>query len=134
MLLQAEKLDVSRQINVGDKISVATVTREREHLVDEVLQNETVEVTHVAIGREIIEAPEITQDGDLTIIPVVEEVVVVTRKLILKEEIHLKRVRTSARHQETVVLRAQEAVVTREAPPGQPGPTQQLEPEQETNR
>ncbi len=133
MLLQAEKLDVVRQINIGDKITVATVTREREHVVDEVLRNETVEIARVAINREVTVAPEIVQDGDLTIIPVIEEVVVVTRKLILKEEIHLKRVRTAARHQETVVLRAQEAVVTREAPPGQPNPAEQFEPKQESN-
>ena len=131
MLLQAETLDVSRQINIGDKIKVETVTREHQHVVDEALQQETVEVTRVAIGREVATAPDIVQDGDLTIIPVVEEVVVVTRKLILKEEIHLKRVRTSTRHQENVMLRAQEAIVTREAPLGQLTSTEPFEPSQE---
>jgi hypothetical protein len=40
---------------------------------------------------------------------------VVERRLMLKEEIHIKRVRTTERHQEKVTLRSQEAVVTRSA-------------------
>jgi hypothetical protein len=39
--------------------------------------------------------------------------VVVERRLMLKEELHIKRVRTTEQHQETVMLRRQEAVVTR---------------------
>ena len=45
--------------------------------------------------------------------PVVEEVVVVERRLLLAEEIHVRRVRTTRQHVETVQLRRQEALVTR---------------------
>ena len=45
--------------------------------------------------------------------PVVEEVVVVERKLLLREEVHIRRVRATKQHVETVQLRQQEAVVTR---------------------
>ena len=58
--------------------------------------------------------PSISQEGDTTIIPVVEEIVVVERRLVLKEEIRVRRVSTKEQHQETVVLREQEAVTTRE--------------------
>jgi len=49
--------------------------------------------------------PPISQEGDTTIIPVVEEIVVVERRLVLKEEVRIRRVRTKEQHQETVVLR-----------------------------
>jgi hypothetical protein len=39
--------------------------------------------------------------------------VVVERRLMLKEELHIKRVRTTEQHGESVILRRQEAVVTR---------------------
>jgi hypothetical protein len=47
---------------------------------------------------------------------VVEEIVVVERRLILKEEIHIRRLHVSERHQEAVILRKQEAVITRIEP------------------
>ena len=53
------------------------------------------------------------QEGDTTILPVVEETVVVERRLILTEEIHIRRLHVSERHQEAVILRKQEAVITR---------------------
>ena len=62
----------------------------------------------------------ISQEGDTTIIPVVEEIVVVERRLVLKEEVRIRRVSTTEQHQETVVLREQEAVITREEADSQP--------------
>jgi stress response protein YsnF len=49
----------------------------------------------------------------VTILSVVEEVVVVERRLVLKEEVHLRRVQTTERHVETVTLREQDITVTR---------------------
>jgi stress response protein YsnF len=60
--------------------------------------------------------PPVSHEGDITIIPVVEEIVVVERRLVLKEEVRVRRVSTKEQHQETVVLRQQEAVITREDP------------------
>jgi stress response protein YsnF len=57
--------------------------------------------------------PAIKEDGDLTIVPIVEETVVVERRLMLKEELHIRRVQTSERFQQTVKLRYQTAEVTR---------------------
>ena len=53
-------------------------------------------------------------DGDTVIIPVVEEVLVVEKRLVLKEEVRLKRVRTTEHLDEPVRLRVMEAVVERE--------------------
>ncbi len=54
----------------------------------------------LAIGRLVDAVPPVREEGDATLIPVVEEVVVEGR-LALKEEIHLRRVRTTQRHQKT---------------------------------
>lgn len=81
------------------------------------LVSETVEVTRVPIGREIAEAPVTRTEGDVTIIPVVEEVLVVEKRLVLREEIHLRRRSASERFSADVPLRRQTATVERNANP-----------------
>jgi stress response protein YsnF len=117
--LHAEVLTVSRRELAGTVVRVATVTREHEHVVDEVLSHERVEIEHVPIGRQVDAIPPIREEGNTTVLPVVEEVVVVERRLILKEEIRVTRVRSTEHHRESVMLRDQDAVITRT----EPGPT-----------
>lgn len=122
--LQAEEVTVSRRQVVGDVVRVATVTREHEHLVDEVLSHEHVEIRRVPIGREVDAIPPVREEGNSMVLPVVEEVVVIERRLILKEEIHVTRMRGTEHHRESVMLRAQDAVITRtEAEPDAVGNT-----------
>ncbi len=111
--LYDETIAVSRRQVEKALVRIATVTRTRDHLVDEQLTHERVEVERVPIGRVIEAVPPTREEGDTTIIPVVEEIVVVERRLVLKEEVRLRRVRVTERHRETVVLREQDAVITR---------------------
>jgi uncharacterized protein (TIGR02271 family) len=117
--LLAEELSVSKETVETGRVRVATRTREREALIDEDLARERVEIETVPIGSRIDAVPEARQEGDTTIIPIVEEVLVVERQLVLKEEVRIRRVRTTEHHKETVKLRYQEAVVTRH--PGDTG-------------
>jgi len=114
--LFAEELSVTKEKLESGRVHVATHTHEREALVEEDLARERVEIETIPIGRRINTVPEVRQEGDATIIPVVEEVLVVERQLVLKEEVHIRRIHTTERHQERVTLRHQEAVVTRHQP------------------
>jgi uncharacterized protein (TIGR02271 family) len=111
--LFAEDATVSREVLETGRVRVAKVTRTRDHHIDESLARTRFEVNRVPIGRLIDTMPPIKEDGDLTIVPIVEETVVVERRLMLKEEIHIRRVQTNERHQQTVKLRYQTAEVTR---------------------
>jgi stress response protein YsnF len=111
--LRAEELVISRRRLEGEAVRVATLTREREQQIDEELRHDRVEITRVPIGRRVESAPPVREEGDVTVMPVLEEIVVVERQLILKEEIHIRQLRTTKRHRETVVLREQDAVITR---------------------
>ncbi|PWC41439.1 DUF2382 domain-containing protein [Azospirillum sp. TSO22-1] len=116
--LHTEEVVVARRNTAGDTVRVAIVTREHERLVDEELTHERVEIDRVVVGRVVDAVPPIREDGDLTIIPVVEEevVVVVERRLVLREEIHMRRVRVTERHRETVTVRRQDAEISRVRP------------------
>jgi stress response protein YsnF len=113
--LHAEDLTVSKLQATG-LVQVRTVTREHESFVDETLNHERVQIERVPIGRQVEAIPPVRQEGDTTILSVVEETFVIVRRLILKEEVHVRRLHVSERHQEAVILRKQEAVITRIEP------------------
>ena len=111
--LYAEDLTVSKRQIEGDMVQVSTITRENESFVDETLNHTRVQIDRIPVGRQVDAVPPVRQEGDTTILPVVEESVIVERRLILKEEIHIRRLHVSERHQQAVILRKQEAVITR---------------------
>jgi uncharacterized protein (TIGR02271 family) len=111
--LLAEEIEVSRQVVETGRVQVARVTHEREQLIDELLTHQTVEIDRIPVGRQIDTMPTIREEGDIVVIPIVEEVLVIERRLLLKEEVRVRRVRSTERHQESVTLRHHEAVVTR---------------------
>jgi stress response protein YsnF len=113
--LHVEDISVDRRVTERN-VRVNIHTTSHEHLIDEALVQERVEIARVAINRPVDAVPPTREEGDTTVISVVEEVVVVERRLVLKEEIHLRRVRTTERHRETVTLREQHAVIERAAP------------------
>ena len=117
--LPVEEVSVSRREIKQANVQIALNTRTREQLIDEELTHVRVEIERFSIDQTVEAVPPIRQEGDITIIPVVEDIVVVERRLVLKEEVRVRRVSTKEQHQETVVLRQQEAVVTREGPDSQ---------------
>ncbi len=112
LALHAEAITVTKRVR-KTLVRAARTTAERTVAVDEELAGESVVVERVAIGRIVEVAPPVRQEGDVTIVPVVEEELVLVRRMVLKEEVHLRRVRTTTRHAETVTLREQKLTVTR---------------------
>ncbi len=112
--LFAEELAVSKEKLETGRLHVAKRTVTSEAHVDEELAHEDAIVETVPMGHRIFVAPVTRVVGDTTIIPIVEEVLYTEKRLILKEEIHITRRRTTERFHDTVTLRHQEAVVTRE--------------------
>jgi uncharacterized protein (TIGR02271 family) len=110
--LFAEDASVDRRTVETGRVRIAKVTHTRDHLIDELLARTSVEVKRVPIGRVIDAIPPVKDDADLTVIPIVEETLVVERRLVLKEEVHIQRRKTTERYQETVQLRHQTAEVT----------------------
>jgi stress response protein YsnF len=110
--LHKEEVAVSKRVR-KTLIRATRTTSTRDTVVEEELHHDQVVVERVAIGRVVDAVPPIRQEGDVTILSVVEEVVVVERRLVLKEEVHLRRVQTTERHVETVTLREQDITVTR---------------------
>jgi uncharacterized protein (TIGR02271 family) len=111
--LFAEEVVVSKQVVETARVRIARQTHERHQLIDELLARETVEIERTPIGRYVEAMPPIREEGDTIVVPVVDEVLVVKSQLLLKEEVRIRKVRSTERHQQDVTLRHQEAVVTR---------------------
>lgn len=111
-----EQLRVETQtVDTGRGVRVSKLVTERPYQVDEVLHHDEVTVTHVPIDRIVAasDAPASRHDGDTLIIPVLEEVLVVERRVRIKEEIHITTVKHEQRHAETGMLKSEAVRVER---------------------
>jgi stress response protein YsnF len=111
--LAEETATVGKRQVVTGRVRVQTVTDTVEELAHADVQQETVEVTRVLVDRIVETTPEIRTEGDLTIVPVLEEVLVVEKRLVLKEELHIRRRATTETVEVPITLRKQRAVVER---------------------
>jgi uncharacterized protein (TIGR02271 family) len=87
-----------------------------QETLDIPVQVEAIEVERVAIGAWVEAPPAIRQEDDTTVYPVVEEVLVVEKRLRLVEEVRVTRRQSTRHHREAVVLRREEIAVEREVP------------------
>ena len=113
LLLHSERLAVSRRVIETAVVRATRTTSTRDEPIDEPVSRDEVQIERVPVGRIVGTMPLPRQEGDTTVYPVVEEIVVIERRLLLKEEVRVSLVRSTARHTETVSLRFQDAVVTR---------------------
>jgi uncharacterized protein (TIGR02271 family) len=83
--------------------------------IDEALARDEVEIRHVPVDRIVAaaDAPATRYEGDTLIVPILEEVLVVERRVRIREELHITRHRRQERHAETVMLKSEQVSVER---------------------
>ncbi len=89
------------------RLRVTRRIESEEQVIDEAVQQGEVDVVRVPINRLIDKSPEIRQEGDTTVIPVVGEVLVVEKRLVLQEEVRITRRQGTARKPQTVNVQRQ---------------------------
>jgi uncharacterized protein (TIGR02271 family) len=108
-----EQLRVRKRIVEKARVRISKSIGERTEVVETPLMSEHVTVDRVEVNQIVDEAPEVRREGDVTIIPVFEEVLVVEKKLLLREEIHVRWGRTEEIHREEVSLRSEAVHIER---------------------
>ena len=109
-----EILDVSRQKVETARVRVTKSVESRDVVVDEPLRRERVVVDHVPINQVIQgEVPQVREQDGVTIIPVIEEQVVTETRLVLVEELHIRRENSEYHNPQTVSLRREQVNVER---------------------
>jgi uncharacterized protein (TIGR02271 family) len=102
----------TRPVETG-RIRIRKVVHEREELVDPPLLRDEVKIERVPINR-VVEGPlPVHYEGDTMIISLLEEVLVVETRLLLKEEVHITTRRTETHTPERVTLRHEDVTIER---------------------
>jgi uncharacterized protein (TIGR02271 family) len=109
--LVEEELRLDKRTVTTGRVRIRTTAEVETELAKATLDGETVEVTRVPIDRMIDQAPDIRTEGDVTIIPVLEKILVVEKRLVLKEELHVRKRTTTEEVEVPVELRKQRAIV-----------------------
>ena len=120
--LVEETARISKREVVSGKVRVRTEVDSVEQVLRESLTDETVEVNRVPIDRRVEQIPEIRTENGVTIVPILEERLVIEKQLFLKEELHIRRDVTTETVEVPVTLRSERAVVERFDANGQPLP------------
>jgi uncharacterized protein (TIGR02271 family) len=115
-----ERARIDRRLRVRGRVRVRLAPTQAETILRETLAHENIEIERAAIGRVVEQAPAIRTEGDVTIIPVLAEEVVVLKRLVLKEELRIHRRVRGEPYEERIVLRRNHPVIERLGPEGAP--------------
>jgi stress response protein YsnF len=104
-----ERAVISTREVETDRVLVRTRVEERDETVERLLRSDTVEIERVPIGRVVETAPEPREQDGVLIVPVVEEELVLRTRLVLKEEVRIRRVQGTRPVRHDVRLRREVA-------------------------
>lgn len=108
-----EHLQIEKQVIETGRLLVSKTILEEEETVDVSLMSEAFSVERVPINQYIDTPPAVRYDGDTTVFPVLKEVLVTEKRLLLVEEVHITKQRTTANDTQRVMLRREEVTVQR---------------------
>ncbi len=115
--LVEERISVRKREIEGARVRVRVSVEEREERVPVTLAHDEVEVERVPKNLPLSELPSVRLEGSTTIIPVVEEVLVVEKRLVLVEEIHVRRKTGNSTEEISMTLRSEQASIERSDEP-----------------
>ena len=114
--LAEEEATIQKRRRETSRVRITKRVTEREEYLEDVLVGRSVDVTRVPVNREVDAPTPVRQEGDTTIIPLFEEVLVIEKRLVLTEEVHVVVEETKRLAEHAVALRREEAIIERLEP------------------
>jgi uncharacterized protein (TIGR02271 family) len=109
--LREERLVAHKTMEQVGEVVVRTEVDEVPGRLEVETLREEVEVEHVPLGQAVSERREPWEEDGVLIVPVYEEQLVVTKRLVLREQLRVRRVRTAERQLFEQPLRRERAIV-----------------------
>ena len=111
--LVQERVRIDKRLVDKAVVEIRATTKEHLRAISETLKQEQVEVLRVPMDVLVETAPEVREENGTIIVPVVEERLVITKQLVLVEELHVKRTSIDKVTDIPVSLRSTEVTVSR---------------------
>ena len=111
-----EELKISREKVVTGGVRVHKTVQERTETVDQPTFEEKIEVERVTVNQFVDAPPPVRYEGDVMIMPLLEEVLVVEKRLVLREEVRISKHSETVNKPQQIVLRRENATVERIEP------------------
>lgn len=111
--VMAETLDVQKRVMETGKVRVSKHVLEYDEIVDQALLEESVDVERVPVNRVVDGPVPLRYEGDTMILSVLEETLVVEKKLVLKEEVRITRCRSAVHKPQQIRLREEQVSIER---------------------
>ena len=89
--LREEQLEARKELEEAGRIRVHKEVEDVPRRLEVEAYHEEVTVEHVPVGRIVREREPAREEDDVFIVPIYEEQLVVVKRLVLKEEIHVRR-------------------------------------------
>ncbi|MDN4633654.1 YsnF/AvaK domain-containing protein [Sphingomonas sp. PsM26] len=93
--LYEEHLEIDKLQTVTDRVKVSTHVDERTVLLEDTVERGDLTIERIAVDRAVAQAPEPRQEGDTLIVSLVEERLVVEKRLFVIEELRITRTSTT---------------------------------------
>lgn len=115
--LVEERVSVTkREVETG-RLRIEVSVEERQDTIPVDLAYDELEIERVPVNKPVSQLPGVRVEGSTTVIPVVEEVVVVEKRLVVVEEIHVRRKSLTETREIPVTLRSEQVRIDRSGPP-----------------
>jgi uncharacterized protein (TIGR02271 family) len=109
-----EQLVIDKRVVEKGRVRISKKVRETDETVNIPLIQENVSVERVPINQYVAEPPPpVRYEGNVMIIPVLREVVVVEKRLVLIEELRVTKQQTQTQETQKIRLRKEEVNVKR---------------------
>jgi len=114
-----EKVTIQKRNLESGVVAIHKQVHEHTEVIDEPLDSEQVEIERVEVNR-MVEAPIPPRyEGDTLILSLLEEHLVVEKRLLLREEVHITKVRKEVHDPKEVRLRKEQVEIERKPGSGQ---------------
>ena len=110
-----ESLHVEKTAVDRGGVRVTKRVESREELVDALLRSEHVEIERRHVNTAIADGdiPGVRQEGDTLIVPVIEEMLITVKRLVLVEEVRITRTQTTRSEPQSHTLRKEHIEIER---------------------
>jgi stress response protein YsnF len=112
----AEEVRVDTEVREIGRVKIAKTVELRDEPIDLEFIRDHVAVERVEVGRPVDAPQPVRYEGDIMVIPVHEEVLVVQKQLVVREELRVRIDRLASREQTSVRLRSEAVSITHSDP------------------